>query len=73
MQHGATRRDGNDMDDCPHCNQLLEIIFVKFRLGSTRFIMACPNCALATAPDLPAARSLRPLWRHGFKFLEGTG
>jgi hypothetical protein len=34
-------------DYCPHCQGLLEIVFVNFSFRGADIIVSCPNCAIA--------------------------
>jgi hypothetical protein len=44
-------------DFCPHCQSPLEIVHVKFGFNGTAMIVACPNCAVASADEWHGAES----------------
>jgi hypothetical protein len=54
---------GDDSDICPHCDQLLQIVFVKFRLTSIGMIKACPNCARASTENSGRQKPLGDLFK----------
>jgi hypothetical protein len=54
---------GDESDICPHCNELLQIMFVKFRLTSITMIKACPNCAEASIENSGRQELLRDLFK----------
>ena len=47
----------NEADFCPHCRKHFKIIAVKFRLGGTQVVAACPNCALVGSDVFHATTS----------------
>jgi hypothetical protein len=48
----------NEADICPYCLNQLEIVFVKFRLRGVGMVASCPNCAITSAADCRAAKSV---------------
>lgn len=44
-------------DFCPFCREALKIVCVRFSFFSTRMVLACPNCASASADNSHEASS----------------
>jgi hypothetical protein len=58
--------DDADKDVCSSCRQRNDVVFLKIRLTSISMIMACPNCAMATADEKKLmARNLTKPEQHG--------
>jgi hypothetical protein len=56
-------------DYCPFCREALKIVCVRFNFFSTRMVLACPNCANASAehsPDLFQGNNAWPTRQLGF-------
>lgn len=42
-------------DRCPFCQEVLEIVCVKFKFFCATMVLACPNCASASTDDSAGA------------------